>query len=87
MQMQIDQPPPPPSIEMAAEPSQLAGEQAAGAPIVDMRREFERITAGTPRDLAAERAFIDCKIDIIRNDPTMSEAEKAAAIEELARRR
>lgn len=82
--MQIDQPPTPP-IETPAEPSHSAGEQGAGAPIVDMRKEFERLTAGTPRDPAAERAFIEGKIEIIRNDPNMSEAEKVAAIHDLER--
>jgi hypothetical protein len=85
--MQIDHQPPSPPIEMAAEPSRSTGEPAASAPIADMRKEFERLTAGTPRDPAAERAFIDGKIEIIRKDANMSDAEKAAAIDELMRRR
>jgi hypothetical protein len=36
---------------------------------------------------ARARAFIDGKIEMIRRDPSMTEAEKAAAIAELQARR
>jgi hypothetical protein len=52
-----------------------------------MRKEFERKTPQTLEDEARARAFIDGKIDIIRRDPLMTEAEKAAAIAELEAKR
>lgn len=52
-------------------------------PVADMRAEFERLSHQVPRDPAAERAFIESKIEMIRNDPRLSEAEKERAIEQL----
>jgi hypothetical protein len=49
----------------------------------DMREEFARISARSGRDPEAERAFIESKIEMIRTHPTLSEAEKTAAIAEL----
>jgi len=48
-----------------------------------MREKFARISARAGRDPEAERAFIDNKIEMIRSHPTLSEAEKTAAIAEL----
>lgn len=53
------------------------------APVADVRAEFERLSRQVPRDPDAERAFIENKIDMIRNDPHLSEAEKQRAIEQL----
>ena len=81
--MPIDQPPPPPPhIERPA-----AGAPRSEAPIADMREQFARKTPQTPEDEAAARAFIDGKIDMIRRDPQMTEAQKAAAIEDLRTKR
>ncbi len=75
--MPIDKaPPPPPRIE---QPSRTA--QREEAPIVDVRDQFERKTPPTAEDRA--RAFIEGKIEMIRRDPRMTDAEKAAAIAEL----
>jgi hypothetical protein len=49
----------------------------------DMREEFARISARSGRDAEAERAFVQSKIEMIRTHPTLSEAEKTAAIAEL----
>ena len=49
----------------------------------DMREEFARISARSARDPEAERAFVENKIEMIRTHPTLSEAEKRAAIAEL----
>ena len=57
------------------------------APIADVRKEFARKASQTPEDEARTRAFIDGKIDMIRRDPRMTEAEKAAAIAELNAKR
>jgi hypothetical protein len=77
--MPIDPPPEPPLIiEQPAKPSR---------PIVDMRDVFARKTPQTEQDRAQARAFIDGKIDMIRGDPYMSDAEKAAAISDLKPRR
>jgi hypothetical protein len=75
--MPIDPPPEPPLIiEQPAKPSR---------PIVDMRDVFARKTPQTDR--AQARAFIDGKIEMIRHDPYMTDAEKAAAISDLKARR
>ena len=77
--MPIDPPPEPPLIiEQPAKPSST---------IVDMRDAFARKTPQTEADRAQARAFIDGKIEMIRRDPSMTEAEKAAAIAELQARR
>ena len=77
--MPIDEPPPPPPrIERPA-----ASAPQGRAPIADVREQFARKTPQTAQDEAQARAFIDGKIDMIRRDPQMSEAEKAAAIEDL----
>ena len=52
-------------------------------PTRDMREEFARISARSGRDPEAERAFVENKIEMIRTHPTLSEAEKTAAIAEL----
>jgi hypothetical protein len=81
--MPIDEPPPPPPrIERPA-----ASAPRGQAPIADMREQFGRKTPQTLQDKAAARAFIDGKIDMIRRDPQMTEAEKAAAIEDLKAKR
>jgi len=51
-----------------------------------MRAEFERLSRQLPRDPEAERAFIEGKIEMIRSDPHLNDAEKEQAIEELRRR-
>jgi hypothetical protein len=77
--MPIDPPPEPPLvIEQPGKPS--------GA-IIDMRDAFARKTPQTEQDRAAARAFIDDKIEMIRRDPNMTDAEKAASIADLEARR
>jgi len=53
--------------------------------VKDMRAEFERMSRQVPRDPEAERAFIESKINIIRTDTHLSDAEKRRAIDELRR--
>jgi len=78
--MPIDPPPEPPAaIEQA--------DKHSGEPIADKRDEFARKTPQTEEDRARARAFIDGKIEMIRRDPHMTEAEKAAAIADLEARR
>jgi hypothetical protein len=48
-----------------------------------MHDAFERKTPQNAEDLARTRDFIDGKIEMIRSDPNMTRAEKAAAIAEL----
>ncbi|HTU20264.1 MAG TPA: hypothetical protein VMG10_19525 [Gemmataceae bacterium] len=55
-------------------------------PVADVRAEFERLSRQAPRDPEAERAFIESKIEMIRNDPHLSEEEKQRAIEQLRSR-
>jgi len=77
--MPIDPPPEPPLIiEQPGKPS---------GPIVDMRGVFTRKTQQTEEDRAQARAFIDGKIEMVRRDPHMTDAQKAAAIAELEARR
>ena len=58
---------------------------ATGKPVAaaDLRAEFERLSRQTPRDTEAERAFIESKLEMFRNDPHLSKSEKERAIEEL----
>jgi len=75
-------PPPPPRIE---QPSRTA--QRQDAPILDMRKQFERKTPPTAEDRARARAFIEGKIEMVRRDPHLTDDEKAAAIAELETKR
>jgi hypothetical protein len=77
--MPLDPPPVPPmAIEQPGKPP---------SPIVDMRDVFARKTPQTEEDRVQARAFIDGKIEMIRRDPYMTDAEKAAAIADLEARR
>ena len=77
--MPIDPPPEPPLV--IEQPGKSRG------PIVDMRDAFARKTPQTKKDRARARAFINGKIEMIRRDPHMTDAEKAAAIADLEARR
>jgi hypothetical protein len=48
-----------------------------------MRADFERLSRQVPRDPEAERAFIESKIEMIRSDPYLSDADKERAIANL----
>jgi hypothetical protein len=74
--------PPPPDAEQHG-PKTARGD----ARIEDAREKFARKTPQSPEDEARTRAFIDGKIDMIRRDPRMTEAEKAKAIADLQSRR
>ena len=77
-------PPIPP--DDAAEPPGMTDPRTGGPMETgDMRAEFERLSRQVPRDPEAERAFIESRIAMIRNDPNMSDAEKEQAIAELER--
>jgi hypothetical protein len=78
--MPIDPPPVPPAASEQAKP-------APSAPIADMRDAFARKTPQTAEDRARARDFIDGKIEMIRRDPNMTEAQKKAAIADLEARR
>ena len=74
--MPINSPPEPPAtIEQPGKPT--------SAPIVDMRDVFERKTPQTEEDRARTQAFINGKIEMIRRDPYMTDAQKAQAIADL----
>jgi hypothetical protein len=82
MTMAIDKTPPPPppvNVEQHAKPS--------SARIADKRKAFARKTPQTEQDRVAARAFIDGKIEMIRRDPNLTEAQKAEAIADLEARR
>jgi hypothetical protein len=72
-------PPAPPAIEET--------QKKSDTPIVDMRDAFARKTPQNEEDLARTRDFILGKIEMIRRDPNMTPAEKAAAIADLQSRR
>ncbi len=78
--------PPLPSGDFGAKSARL-GDPASGKPVLvaDMRAEFERLSRQVPRDPSAEKAFIESKIEMIRTDPKLTEAEKKRAIAELRR--
>jgi len=75
-------PPPPPAIERASRAS-----HRNEAPIADVRNRFDRKTPQTAEDLARARSFIDGKIELVRRDRTLSDAQKAAAISDLKSKR
>jgi hypothetical protein len=78
--MPINSPPEPPTtIEQPGRPS--------SAPIVDMRNGFDRKTPQTEEDRAQTQIFIDGKIEMIRRDPYMTDAQKTQAIADLQARR
>jgi hypothetical protein len=75
-------PPPPPAIEQTSQ-----APPKRQAPIVDMREQLDRKTPQSAEDRARARAFIDGKIEMVRRDSHMTDAEKAAAISELEAKR
>jgi hypothetical protein len=79
--------PPIPAADLEKGPLRMT-DAKTGKPVAvaDLRAEFERLSRQVPRDPEAERAFIEGKIEMIRNDPVMTEAEKERAIDELRRR-
>lgn len=76
--------PPVPSDDPSADSIELIDPKTGEpVPTADMRGKFARRSASVGRDSEAERAFIESKIEMIRSHPTLSEAEKSAAIAEL----
>jgi hypothetical protein len=49
-------------------------------PIQDVREQFARKTTQTEEELQTSRAFVEGKIEMVRSDPRLTEAEKTAAI-------
>jgi hypothetical protein len=80
------EPPIPPTDPSLDGPDRLRPKSAREVPTKDMRVEFARLSASQRRDPAAESAFFKNKVEVIRTHPTLSEAEKAAAIAELERK-
>lgn len=56
-----------------------------GGAVADRRAEFARLTRNSPRDEAAERAFIESKIEVVKGDSGIGEEERRVAIEKLER--
>lgn len=63
------------------------GSHSESSDSADKRERFARKAAETPEDGALTSAFIDGKIEIIRGDPKLTDAEKAVAVAELESRR
>jgi hypothetical protein len=85
--MALSHDPPLPGDGVDVGPERLIDpETGQPVPVGDKRTEFERLSRQTPRDPAAERAFIESKIEMVRSDPRLSDAEKQQVIEELRRR-
>lgn len=80
--MAVDMAPPPPTFQ-----PQKGVKANEGSNIEDKREEFARKLPQTPEDRAKAREFIEHKIQILRSDPNLTDAEKAAAIEELKAKR
>jgi hypothetical protein len=79
--------PPPPADDPSPDSVELVDPQTGKrVPAADMRERFARRSVAAGRDRDAERAFVQSKIEMIRTHPTLSEAEKAAAIDELSER-
>jgi len=58
---------------------------ATGEPIpaADMREAFSRMSPTDQPEPDADRAFVDGRLEMIRTDPTLTEAQKEAAIAEV----
>jgi hypothetical protein len=54
-------------------------------PAADMREAFSRMsTTDRPDEHAdAERAFVDGRLEMIRSDPALTEAQKEAPVDEV----
>jgi len=78
-----NRPPLPSGNPEARSLSMIDPETGKPVPMADMRAEFERLSRQVPRDPEAERAFIESKIEMIRTDSSLTEAEKERAIDEL----
>jgi hypothetical protein len=57
------------------------------APIADVRARFAKQGPQTDEERARARAFIEGKIAMVKGDPRLSAAEKAAAIADIEARR
>jgi hypothetical protein len=74
--------PPVPSDDPSADSVRLVDpDSGEPVPTADLRRQFARRPgAGDPE---AEQAFVDSKLELIRTHPTLSEAERQAAVAEV----
>ena len=70
--MPKDNPPQPPSVDSLG--------RTPSSSIADVRDLFARKTPPTERDRTEAKAFIDGKIEMIRRDQQMTEAQKAESI-------
>jgi len=61
----------------------LEADKSESVQFADMRAEFEELSRQVPYDPESERAFIESKIEIIRRDPHLSDADKERAIGQL----
>jgi hypothetical protein len=73
----------PPGASRVRNPEMTDPETGESVPVADLRAEFERLSRQAPRDPEAERAFIESKLEMIRNDPALSLAQKERAVEQL----
>ncbi len=66
----------------AYDAEEAADQSAPGqaVPSADIRAESERLSRQVPRDPAAERAFLETKIAMIRSGPNLSESEKVQTV-------
>jgi hypothetical protein len=80
-----NRPPLPSGDRDAGAPRLIDAESGRPVPVADVRAEFERLSRQVPRDPEAERAFLLSKIDMVRNDPNLSEEQKERVIEDLRR--
>ena len=78
---------PPPVPPRESRTPEASASQGAETNIVDMREAFRRKDPPSAEELAAAKAFIDGKIEMVRRDPHLSEAEKAVAIADLEARK
>ena len=85
-QQNLPTPPIPSELVGAIEEESLqVVDSKTGQPVrvSDMRAEFEQLSRQVPRDPEAERAFIESKIEMIRSDTHLSDADKERAIANL----
>jgi hypothetical protein len=75
------------SNHLPEEPQPGARDPNTGRPASgrDVRAEFDRLSSATPIDYRARQAFLETKIEMVRNDPGLRAEDKAQAIQELQR--
>jgi len=75
-------PPPPPN-----RPATTSAQESAEGNVADMRDAFARREPLSADEIAAARAFVDSKIEMVESDPHLTAQQKAEAVAALKAKR